>query len=205
VARWVALGWLAVWVPSYLPVYGWNNFLQFCDVAVFFTVIGLWRGSALLLSSQAVAVLVVDALWTVDVAGRLILGRHIVGGTEYMWSPSYPLFVRLLSLFHIVWPLILLWAVRRTGYDRRGWVLQSGIAVVVFVATRLWCDGHNFNFVMEAPFIRRPMGPVPVHLLLSWLAAVAGMYLPAHFLIARLVPPRPRWSEGHPGSAVAPR
>jgi hypothetical protein len=39
-------------------------------------------------------------LWAIDVAARLLTGRHLFGGTEYMWDGAVPLFVRLLSLFH---------------------------------------------------------------------------------------------------------
>jgi hypothetical protein len=191
VARWAALAWLAVWVPCYAHAYGWRNFLQLCDVAVFLTAAGLWTGSARLLSAQLVGALVVDALWAVDVGGRVVAGTHAIGGTEYMWDPQYPLHARLMSLFHVVWPFLLWWAVRRTGYDRRGWLLQSGIAAVMLVASRVLSPDHNLNFALEAPFIRRPMGPAPLHLLLSWCSIAVGVYLPTHLLISRFLPAAP--------------
>ncbi|MFL5373599.1 MAG: hypothetical protein ACJ78T_06385, partial [Myxococcales bacterium] len=54
-ARWAALLWLLVWMPVYASVWGFANFLHLCDVAVILTCAGLWTGSALLLSSQAVS------------------------------------------------------------------------------------------------------------------------------------------------------
>ena len=54
--RWWALAWLAVYAPAYAVAYGFANFLFLCNVGVFIVVAGLWFGSALLLSSQAVGI-----------------------------------------------------------------------------------------------------------------------------------------------------
>ena len=70
VARWIGLAWLAVWIPAYWSFYGPVVFLNLCDIAVILTCVGLWRGSALLLSSQAVSSLVVDLAWILDLAWR---------------------------------------------------------------------------------------------------------------------------------------
>src|SRR5262245_51081282 len=86
VARWLAVLWLAVFVPSYAVTNGPLSFLFLCDISVFLVVWGLWRGSALLISSQAVGCLLVCVLWDVDLVSRLLTGRHLIGGTEYMWD-----------------------------------------------------------------------------------------------------------------------
>ena len=98
-----------MWLPWTAAVYGFANFLNLCDLAVLLSVLGLWTRSALLLSSQALSSLVVDGLWVLDVSWRLAFGRHLIGGTEYMWDPRFPLELRLLSLFHVVLPVLLLW------------------------------------------------------------------------------------------------
>jgi hypothetical protein len=123
--RIAALLWLALFVGAYWRTYGAANFLHLCDVAVILTCWGLWRGSALLLSSQAVSSLVVDVAWDLDLAWRFVTGGHIVGGTEYMWDARFPLAVRLMSFFHVAWPPLLVWALRRVGYDRRALLVQS--------------------------------------------------------------------------------
>ena len=139
--RWAAVLWLSLWVPAYASVWGLSNFLHLCDVAVILTCAGLWSGSALLLSSQAVSSLVIDLLWDVDAGWRLVTGRHLLGGTEYLWDPAFPLAVRLLSLFHLAWPALLLWALRRVGYDRRGFLLQVALASCLFAAARFTDSG----------------------------------------------------------------
>ena len=103
--RWAALAWLAAWVPAYWAFYGPVVFLNLCDIAVILTCVGLWRGSAFLLSTQAVSSLVVDAAWLLDLGWRAATGRHILGGTEYMWDPGYPAWLRALSLFHVLLPV----------------------------------------------------------------------------------------------------
>ncbi len=186
--RWAAMGWLAVWAPAYAVVWGWSNLLLLCDLAVFLTCVGLWRGSALLLSSQAVSSIVVDVLWSLDVASRLLFAEHLIGGTEYMWDAQFPLWVRLLSLFHVVWPVLLVWALRRVGYDPRGFWLQSGLAVVVLGVSRLVDPAKNLNFAFRDPILNRSWGPAPIHLALTLVALVLLLYWPTHQVLLRTVP-----------------
>ncbi len=191
--RWAALLWLAVWVPAYWSVWGWPNFLHLCDIAVVLTSIGVWRGSAILLSSQAVNSLVADLAWCLDAAWRLLLGRHLVGGTEYMWDARFPLWVRLLSLFHVFLPVLLVWSLRRVGYDRRGWLLQSVIAAVLLVLSRLIGPALNINYAFRDPLFHRSWGPAPVHLAIMLLGIVAITYWPVHLVLAWFLPgARPR-------------
>jgi hypothetical protein len=190
--RWLALAWLLVWIPVYWRAWGVGNFLHLCDVAVILTCIGLWTGDALLLSSQAVSSVVIDALWTLDVAAWLLFHRHFIGGTEYLFDATMPLWIRWLSLFHVVMPFILLWSLRRSGYDRRGFGLQAAIALPVVIASRFVTPDRNLNFAQTAPFFHRQIGSAPVHLAITYFAVVAGIYLPTHLLFARLFPPPTR-------------
>ncbi|MGA7913593.1 MAG: hypothetical protein WCA00_00050 [Candidatus Acidiferrales bacterium] len=187
--RWLAILWLLVWFPVYWHAWGAGNFLHLCDVAVILTCIGLWTNNALLLSSQAISSVVIDALWTMDVAAWLLFRQHFVGGTEYLFDATTPLWVRLLSLFHIAMPFILLWSLRRMGYDRRGFALQAAIALPLVIASRFVTPDKNLNFAQTAPFFHRQLGPAPVHVAITYLAVVLGVYLPTHFVFARLYPP----------------
>ena len=181
--RWASVLWLAVWIPSYAVYWGWTNFLHLCDVAVFLTCIGLASSNALLLSSQAVSSLVADLLWCLDAGSRWFLGRHLLGGTEYMWDTRYPLWLRLLSLFHIVLPLLLLAALRRTGYDRRALRLQSAIAAALLLVSLFFGPSWNLNYAFADPIFHRSFGPAPIHLILVFAALVGLIYLPTHRLL----------------------
>ncbi len=191
--RWSALGWLLVWIPAYWHTWGAANFLHLCDVAVVLTCLGLWSNSPLLLSSQTVSSLLIDTAWAVDAAARFLTGRHWIGGTEYLFDSSFPLWVRLLSLFHVVMPFLLLWALHRVGYDRRGWVAQSAIAIPVVVFARLAATPKtNINFVYADPFFHRSWGPWPLHLIAVLAFLMFVVYLPTHLLLSRLFPSSPR-------------
>lgn len=189
--RWAALGWLVVWIPAYASTWGWRNFLAYCDVAVFLTCAGLLWGSALLLSSQALAAIPAGLLWAVDVAARLSTGRHLFGGTEYMWDGRVPLFVRLLSLFHVVLPVVLVLALRRTGYDRRGLGLQLAVTAPLLVAARLLAVGKNLNYAFTDPLLHRQWGPVWLHLLAMLVGTALVVYLPTHLVLRRTLRPWP--------------
>ncbi len=125
-----------------------------------------------------------------DAAWRLVLGRHLIGGTEYLFDAQYPLWVRLLSLFHVAMPFLLLWALRRVGYDPRGLALQCAIAVFAFGAARFTDPAKNMNFAFTDPFFHRAWGPAPVHVAVSVLFMLVVVYLPTHLVLRRFFVPR---------------
>jgi len=188
--RWVAAAFLATYVPAYGVAYGLANFLFLCNLSVVLAAAGLWTCGRLLLSSQAVAILLVGAAWTLDLASRLLTGSHSIGGTEYMWDPQWPLFTRLLSLYHMALPVLLVLALRRIGYDPRGYWLQSGIAIVGVSIGRLFGPAVNLNYAYVEPLFKRTWGGPVTH-----VAAVAGFlvllaYPLTHLLLLRLCPRR---------------
>jgi hypothetical protein len=184
--RWIALAWFAVWFPMYWRAWGTANFAHLCDVALILTCIGMWTNSALLISSQAVGAFLVDIAWTTDAASRIFLHHAIFPGNEYLTDPHYPLWIRSLTVFHVVMPVLLLWGVYLMGYDRRGWALQSAIALPVFIGARFTQPSKNIDFAFSDPFFHRQIGPAPVHILLSWLFMVLVVYLPTHLVLKRL-------------------
>jgi hypothetical protein len=185
VLRWVALAWMMVWLPAYLRVWGWTNLLHLCDFAVILACAGLWWANSLLLSSQTVSLLAAGVLWSADAGWRLATGRYLVGGTEYMWDARYPLWVRLLSLFHIGLPIALLWALRRVGYDRRSLAAQSAIAAGLLVVSRFLPAALNLNYAYQDPLLHRAWGAAPVHLGVTLGVLVAVLYWPTHLLLKR--------------------
>jgi len=192
--RWASLVWLAVWIPSYAMYWGWVNFLHLCDVAVFLTCAGLAYNNVLLLSSQAVTSLAGGFLWCLDASWRSVVGRHLIGGTQYMWDTRFPLWVRLLSMFHVVLPLVLVPALRRTGYDHRALRLQCWVAGTLLAASRLLGPSRNLNYAFADPVFHRAFGPAPIHLALIF-AVLAGMiYWPTHRFLIWILPTNRRAS-----------
>src|SRR5579859_37751 len=186
VLRWFSLLWMAVWLPAYFRVWGWANLLHLCDVAVILTFAGIWLANPLLLSSQAVSSVAAGILWITDVSWRLLTGRILIGGTDYMWDARYPLWVRLLSTFHIGLPLVLLWTLRRAGYDRRALGLQAVIAAFLLILSRFLSAELNLNYAYRDPVFHRAWGPAPVHLAVIFIPLVVLIYWPTHFLLCWL-------------------
>jgi hypothetical protein len=197
---------LVLYVPSYALAYGFANFLFLCNLAVILVAVGVWTCSRLLLSSQAVGTLVVGAIWTMDLASRLIGGSHLIGGTEYMWDPQWPLFTRLLSLYHVILPVLLVVVLRRIGYDRRGYVLQSAIALGGVVVGRFFGPVANINHAFVDPVLKRSWGGPATHIAIVAGALVLVAYPLTHLLMVRLCPPRrpsPGGQPAAPGGATA--
>jgi len=188
VLRWFSLLWMVVWLPAYFRVWGWSNLLHLCDVAVILSFFGIWLANPLLLSSQAVSLLAAGLFWILDVGWRLTTGRFLVGGTDYMWDTRYPLWVRLLSTFHVGLPLVLLYTLRRVGYDKRALALQSAIAAILLIAGRFLPADANMNCAYRDPVMHRAWGPGPAHLAFTLIVLIVVIYWPTHLVLAWLFP-----------------
>ncbi len=180
---WLKVGWtvwVLAWVPFYWRQYGVQTFLHFCDLGNFFIAVGLWLESALIFSWQATGLLLFQTLYTIDLVGALFSGRHIIGGTEYMFDANVPLFVRLLSLFHVVMPPLLLWAIWRLGYDRRGWKYQTLMTWVVVPLNYFWRPEHDVNWARGPFFREQHLMPGLVYLLGYLIVVPLVVYWPSH-------------------------
>lgn len=184
--RWLAVAWLAVYLPSYSLAYGFWNFLFLCNLGVVLTAVALIAGSRLLVSSQAVGAPVIGLAWSLDAGWRLLSGDFLFGATAYMWDPQYPFFTRLLSLYHVAWPVLVVACVRKAGYDRRGWPLQTAIAAAGIVVARwLTAPADNVNFAFRDPLFGVQIGPAAVHVAVV-LAVLGGIgYGLTHTILRR--------------------
>jgi hypothetical protein len=148
---------VSVLIPVYLvaPDYGPQNFLYLCDIALFFTAVALWLESRLLLSMQAVGILVVQVLWTIDYLSHQVLGGSLFGLTSYAFFGS-PI-VRALTLFHILLPLLLLWIVNKVGYDRRAFVCQTLFTWLLLLCCYFFTD-PKWNLNWHRTYLDATMG-----------------------------------------------
>jgi hypothetical protein len=190
---------VAVLVPHYWQAYGPTNFLYFCDIALLLTLLAMWTESAVLASACAVGILLPQMLWIADFMGSLI-GAPITGMTGYMFQDSIPLFARFLSFFHFWLPLVLIWLVRRLGYDRRGLFVWWALAW-----TAMWVSYLYLPMPPAPP--SRPGMPVNVNYVFgvsdsapqSWMhphayfalmlaALPMVLWVPTHWLLHRVAP-----------------
>ena len=176
--------WLIVWAPVYGRTYGAQNFLFFCDIGNVLIGMGLWLESVLIFSWVACGVLLFQMLYVVDLAGALVSGHHLIGGTEYMFDPTLPLPVRLLSLFHVVTPPLLVWAIRRLGYDSRGWKLQTLTAWIVVPINYFWRPEFDVNWARGLFFHEQHTVPGWAYLLAYLIVVPLCLYWPTHKVLA---------------------
>lgn len=174
-------------VPIYWRQYGLVNFLWFSDIALLALVPALWFESPLLASMMALAVVLPELAWNSDYFVRLLTGRSLIGLTNYMFDAGIPLYIRGLSLFHVVLPLLLIWMLHRLGYDGRALAAQSILAAVVLPLSYLLSDPReNVNWVYGFGDKPQSLLPGPLFVVLVLMIFVVAVYLPMHLLFERL-------------------
>jgi len=177
---------LAVLVPAYWAHYGPRNFLWFSDIALLGAGAALWLESPLLASMMMLAVLLPECAWNLDFFGRLLTGHRMFDMSAYMFERERPRFIRALSLFHVPLPVGLVWLVHRLGYDRRAWLGQSLLALVVLPVTYWLTDpAENVNWVHGLGAPQRRLPPW-FYLALLIVAFALVLYLPPHLLFVYL-------------------
>lgn len=185
---------MAVLVPVYWANYGPTNFLYFCDVALFLTLIAVWTESALLAGMAAVGIVLPQLVWVVDFAAGLC-GVKLLGMTAYMFDEKRSLFLRGLSLFHGWLPFLLIFLVKRLGYDKRAFPAWWALAWALILFCYAFMPGPtpnasaapvNINYVhgMSDDAAQTWMPP------LAWLATLmaglpALLYFPTHLALKK--------------------
>lgn len=184
---------MAVLVPVYWANYGPSNFLYFCDVALFLTLVAVWTESALLAGMAAVGIVLPQLIWVLDFAAGLF-GVKLLGMTAYMFDERRSLFLRGLSLFHGWLPFLLLFLVKRLGYDKRAFPAWWALAWALIAFCYFFMPGPmpnattpvNINYVhgMSDDAAQSWMPP------LAWLATLmaglpALLYWPTHLALKK--------------------
>jgi len=183
-----------VLIPVWIRVQGFHNFLWLSDIGLFGACLALWLENRLLASMMAVGTVLPDLAWTLLFLGRLLIDAGPLQQSGFMFDTDLPLFVRSLSLFHVLLPPLLVWTVYRLGYDRRGLLLQTVFTAPVLLISYWAVDAeHNVNFVYgigEPPNspLPQPWWFVSQLMILFFLA-----YLPTDFLL-RWLSARSTWS-----------
>ena len=130
---------MVVLIPSYWRAYGPSNFLYFCDVALFMTLVAIWMESPLLASVPAVGIIIPQIGWCVDYACGMF-GYFPIGLTMYMFEHEtlFEWYYDGLSLFHGWLPFLIVYMVAKLGYDRRALVVWTLSAWALLIVCYLW-------------------------------------------------------------------
>lgn len=187
---WIKLAYtlfVAVTVVLYAVKWGPGNFLWFSDIALIGTVPALWLESGLLASMMTIAILLPEILWNVSFFVQLASRRRISGLTDYMFDRSRPLYLRVVSLFHVFLPVLLVWMISRLGYERRALIAQTILAWVVLpLSYWLTKPEENVNWVRGFNNGLQKLVRPRVYLGLLMVGFPVVIYLPTHFLLLTL-------------------
>jgi len=186
--------WVAAWFVLYKQFVDWNHYLWLCHLGNIIIVVGLWVESPLLLSWQSLALLIPDIIWSLDFLIGCAIGYTPLGAAWYMFHSGFPLLQKGLALFHLFLPLLLLFCLFSFGYDRRALPVHVAYCWLIFpVSYLVSTESDNINWVL-GPFgqVQRAIAPW-LYLPVAMLAYVLVLYVPSHFILARLFsPPEPR-------------
>lgn len=174
---------LCLLVPVYWHQYGPANFLWASDIASFFVCAALWSERPLPNSMMAIGVMPFEIAWIID----FFSGSQLIGMASYMFEPERPLYLRGLSLFHIGLPLVMVFLLRRLGYDRRALKAQTLLIWIVLPLTYLVTDPADninlaFGFGSEPQTMMHPL----LHLALEMILLPVVICWPFHLVLQRL-------------------
>lgn len=185
---------VGVFVPVYWSQAPSGSFIWFFDIALLATVVALWFEWPLLASMMALAVLLPELAWNIGFFSRLLGAADLFGLATPVFEPAASWGAYVVSLAHVVFPVLLLWVLYRIGYDARALRAQTLLAWTVLalsyavagtpVGDIAWTLGVGDNLM-------RAWLPGWVWLLLAMLAYPAVVYIPTHLVLRALFGYRP--------------
>ncbi|MEE9612175.1 MAG: hypothetical protein V3W19_13040 [Desulfatiglandales bacterium] len=175
---------VAVLVPVYWVRYGPTNLLWFSDMALIVTLAALWLESSFLVSMMTTGVLLFDVVWSFLFFYRLIQGGGTGGLVGYMFDPQISIFIRALSLFHVMLPIIQLWALSKLGYDARAWRYQVLLGWVLLPLTYAVSDPEkNINWVFGMTEVPQKWLPPQLYLVVLMILYPILVCFPTHKIL----------------------
>jgi hypothetical protein len=175
---------VAVLVPVYWVRYGPTNFLWFSDMALIGTLAALWLESRFLVSMMTTGVLLFDVVWSFLFFYRLIQGGRPVGFVGYMFDSRISIFIRALSLFHVMLPIIQLWTLVKLGYDVQAWKYQVVLGWIVLPVTyAVSGPKQNINWVYGVKEVPQKWLPPALYVAVLTVLYPTLVCFPTHWIL----------------------
>lgn len=191
---------VCVQVLVYWSVYGPTNFLYFCDIALFLTLVSVLTEKRLFASMAAVGILIPQFVWVIDfIGGRF--GHPFVGMTGYMFKDPDLLVANIVSLFHGWLPFLLIYVVYQLGYDRRalvGWTVLAWALMLIayFLLPAPPAPVDQPNLPVNVNYVYGTTDDAPQQWMpqAAWFAVMMiGLpllfFVPTHLILNRLMGP----------------
>lgn len=142
---------LLILIPTYYQNYGLQNFLWFSDIALFLIFIGVWTNSAFLISMAATLTFFMELNWCLDFFYNLFTGENLLGITGYMFNDQLSLFLRGLSLFHLLLPIYSIKYLYKWGYDETAFKYATILYWIIICTCYMFTSvDKNINWVHHA-------------------------------------------------------
>lgn len=171
-------------VPVYWRDWGPKNFLWLSDIALFTMFFALWFENSLLSSMMIVGVLPLELFWTFD-----FICKGKFGIASYMFDRRHPLYLRLLSLFHLPLLFSIIYMLIKFGYKPQAIYYQTILIWILFPLTYAIIDrkGENINWVFG--FGAKPLPKKhPIRYLIGLLLGITLLiYIPLHFILKHFI------------------
>lgn len=182
---------LILLIPIYWQYYGPQNFFWFSDIGLLLTVIALWVESPLIISMLVVGFLPFEIMWVFDFILQLLLNHKWLGFVDYMFNPNVAIFLRSLSFFHLLLPLVWIWYLLEWGYDKRAIWYQTVLLWVMLLLTYFFTDPEkNINWVFH-PLKHQWEGVSSYLWLFIMMVGIPLLiYFPAHYFFKFVVKKR---------------
>jgi hypothetical protein len=177
---------LLILIPAYWYNYGFANFLWLSDIGLFLTFIGLAYKSRLAMSMAFVGVFLYETAWFVDFIYHLMFGKSILNIVDYMFDPSLAVWLRGLSLFHLVTPWIWLYYAKKWGYKPKAIYYFIVLFWLDLIAVYLFSSpSENINWVFMPNFYNWRGFPPFLWLILVMILVPLFLFWPTHHLAMR--------------------
>src|SRR3989344_5027572 len=108
-----------------------SQLLWFCNAAIYLLAIALYIESSVMLTGILLGALVVQIPWVVDFLVRLIFGYELFGVASYMFDYGFSNIRFYLELDHLLILPLSIYAIRKTGFHKNGWVFAALVAFII--------------------------------------------------------------------------
>jgi len=174
----LALGWLLIAMPMFVLTYGVLHPLQLCHVGALMTAAGILMSRASWVRAAALLSPMVAVFWIADLVWLSVSGTPLHGGTAYLFDAGTPLAVRVLSLFHLVLPVLHALWIRRHGYSGTALPIAMAVSLVILITSALLPGNLNLAHSWTGT-VCHDVGAFG-HGFIHWLVFTGVALIPAH-------------------------
>ncbi len=176
----------AILIPVYWKNYGPTNFLWLSDISLFLTLFALWVNYSLFTSIAMVGIFPFELAWNLDFFLHLFTGKNLIHIADYMFERKYSLFLKSLSLFHVILPPLWIFLLYKFGYNQNAFLYSIFLIWIILILTYLFTDPKkNINWVFM-PKINHWKISEFIWLIILMIGFPIFVFLPMHVILKRI-------------------